>query len=67
MVIINALSLTKIIIDIAVKYHRFPDSIITDRRLLFISKFWSSLFFFFEIKRRLSTAFYSQTDGQTKR
>ena len=38
----------------------------TDRDSLFTSRFWSLLCYFLEVKRRLSTAFYSQTDGQTK-
>ena len=31
-----------------------------------MSKFWFSLYYFLKIKRRLSTAFYPQTNGQTK-
>ena len=31
-----------------------------------MSKFWSLLCYFFSIKRRLSTAFHPQTDGQTE-
>ena len=38
----------------------------TDRGLLFTSKFWSLFCYFFEIKQRLLTAFHPQTDGQTK-
>ena len=44
-----------------------PDSIVSDRGSVFMSKFWSSLCYFLSIKRRLSTAFYPQTDGQTER
>ena len=39
----------------------------SDRGLLFTSKFWLSLCYFLGIKRRLSTAFHPQKDGQTKR
>ena len=39
----------------------------TDRGSLFTSKFWSSLCYFLGVKRRLSTAFHPQTDGQTER
>ena len=66
-VIINAPGLAEVIIDVVVRHYGFPDSIITDRRAIFTSKFWSLLCYFFGIKRRLSTAFHSQTDGQTKR
>ena len=64
---INTPGPAKIIIDVVVCHHGFPDSIITDRGSLFTSKFWSSLCFFLCIKHRLSTAFHPQTDGQTKR
>ena len=64
---INTPGLTEVIIDVIVKYHGLPGSIVTSRGLLFISKFWSLLCYFFDIKRRLFTAFYLQTNGQTKR
>ena len=66
-VTIDALELAKIILDMVVRHHGLPDSIVSDRGSLFISKFWSSLCYFLGIKWRLSTAFYPQTDGQTKR
>ena len=43
------------------------DSIVSDRGSLFISKFWSALYFYLKIKQKLSTTFHSQTDGQTER
>lgn len=49
------------------RHHGAPASIVTDRGTLFTSKFWSSLCFYLRIKRRLSTAFHPQTDGQTER
>ena len=66
-VTINASGLAEVIINMVVRHHGLPDSIVTDRELLFTSKFWSSLCYFLGIKRRLSTAFYLQTNGQTKR
>lgn len=55
--------LAKVIIDMVVQYHDFPNSIISDCRAIFISKFWSSLWYFFDIKKQLSTLFHLQTDG----
>ena len=66
-VTINAPGLAEVIIDVVVRHHGLPDSIVTDRGLLFTSKFWSSLCYFLGIKQKLSTAFHPQTDGQTKR
>ena len=64
---IDASSFTEIIIDVEVRHHGLPDSIVTNRRSLFTSKFWSSLCYFLGIKQRLFTAFHPQTDGQTER
>ena len=66
-VTINAPGLAEVIIDMVVRHHGLPNLIITNRGLLFASKFWSSLCYFLDIERRLSTAFYPQTDGQTER
>ena len=66
-VTINAPGLAEVILDVVVWHHGLPDSIVSDRDSLFISKFWSSLCYFLGIKRRLSTAFHPQTDGQTER
>ncbi len=64
---IDAPDLVEVIINVVVHYHGVPELIVTDWYLLFISKFWSSLYYFLGIKRKLSTAFHPQTDGQTQR
>ena len=64
---IDTLDLAKVIIDVVVRHHGLPDSIITDQGSLFTSKFWSLLCYFLGIKKKLSTNFHSQTNGQTKR
>ena len=66
-VTIDAPELVEVIIDVVIRHHGLPDSIVTDRGSLFTSKFWSSLCYFLGVKRRLSTAFHPQTDGQTER
>ena len=65
-VTIDTPGLAEVIIDVVVRHHGLPDSIISDRGAIFTSKFWSSLCYFLGIKRRLSTAFHPQTDGQTE-
>ena len=66
-VTIDALGFTEIIINVVVRHHNLPDSIVTNRELLFTSKFWLSLCYFLDIKRKLSTAFHPQTEKQTKK
>ena len=66
-VTINAPGLAEVIINVVVRYHDLPNSIITNWGSFFTSKFWSLLCYFLGIKRRLSTAFYLQIDGQTER
>ena len=60
---IDTPDLAKVIIDIVIQHYGLPDSIITDRGSLFTLKFWSLLCYFLGIKKRLSTAFYPQTDS----
>ena len=66
-VTIDAPGLAQVIINMVVQHHGLPNSIVSDRGLLFTSKFWSSLCYFLNIKRRFSTAFYPRTDSQTER
>ncbi len=66
-VTIDAPGLEEVIIDVVVCHHGVPESIVTDRDSLFTSKFWSSICYFLGIKRKLSTAFHPQIDGQTER
>ena len=48
-VTIDTPGLTEVIINVTVCYYRIPESIVTDQGLLFISKFWSSLYYFLGI------------------
>ena len=66
-VIIDALSLDEVMIDVVVRHHGLSDLIVTNRGLLFTSKFYLLLYYFLGIKQKLFTAFYPQTDGQTKK
>ena len=64
---IDAPELADTLIKAWVKDFGLPDSIVSDRGSVFTAKFWSSLCYYLKIKRRLSTAFHPQTDGQTER
>lgn len=64
---IDVPSLVKVIINAIIRYHGFPDSIVSDQGSVFILKFWLLLCFFFGIKRYLFIYFYPQTDGQIER
>jgi hypothetical protein len=64
---IDAATLANIFHDRIVMKFGTPASIVTDRDSLFTSHFWSSLCFYMKARRRLSTAFHPQTDGQTER
>ena len=62
-VTIDAPGLVEVILDMVVCHHSLPDSIVTDRGFFFIAKFWLSLCYFLDIKRKLSTKFHPQIDS----
>ena len=55
---IDVLGLAEVIIEVVIQYYGLPDSIISDHEAIFTSKFWSSLYYFFGIKKWLSTTFH---------
>ena len=57
-VTIDAPELAKIILYVIVQYHNLLNWIMTDKGLLFTSKFSLLLCYFLDINQRLSTAFY---------
>lgn len=62
-IIINILDLAKVILDVVIQHHDSPDLIMSDWESVFISKFWSMLYYFFRMKQKLSTTFHPQTHG----
>ena len=44
-----------------------PENLVSDRGTVFTSEFWSSFCYLLGTRRRLSTAYHPQTDGQTER
>ncbi len=66
-VTVNVSGQVEVIINVVGHHHGVSESIVMDQGSLFISKFWSFLYYFLGIKRKLSTAFHPQIDGQTER
>jgi hypothetical protein len=64
---ITATEVADILIDAVFTCYGFPAGIVSDRDPRFTSEFWSELCYYAKVKRRLSTAFHPQTDGQTER
>ncbi|MBW0505753.1 hypothetical protein O181_045468 [Austropuccinia psidii MF-1] len=64
---ITALQLAQIFISHVFSKHGLPVSIVSDRRSLFVSSFWSNLCQNLKIARDLSTSFHPETDGKTER
>ena len=48
------------------KLHELPEEIISDHNPKFTSYFWATLMEILGVSQKLSTAFYSETDDQTK-
>ena len=47
--------------------HGLPNTVVSNHRLVFTSNFLGELYKLLGIKRKMSTAFHPQTDGQTER
>jgi hypothetical protein len=63
----TAKDLSRVFLREIIANHGTPEEIISDRDKLFTSKFWTTLMALLGTKRRMSTAFHPQTDGQTER
>lgn len=64
---LRAPELAWLFLDRIFKYHGLPESIISDRGSLFVSKFWSELCKQLQITPRTSTAYHPRTNGLTER
>lgn len=53
-------------IKTVVKLHGLPKSIILDRDLIFLSRFWQKFFKMLGTQLKMSSIYHPQTDGQTK-
>jgi transposase InsO family protein len=63
----TAIQLAHVLKDRLIRDHGIPKTIISDRDKLFTSNYWATLMAEIGIKRKLSTAYHPQTDGQTER
>jgi transposase InsO family protein len=63
----TAEQLARVFLDRIIRYHGIPESIISDRDKLFTSNYWTTLLAAIGTKKKLSTAYHPQTDGQTER
>ena len=63
----SAPAMARLFLDHVFRLHGLPDTVISDRGPQFISAFWEHLTSSLGIRRKLSTAYHPQTDGQTER
>jgi hypothetical protein len=64
---ITAPELADVFMNTIFKDYGVPAGIVSDRGPQFTSEFWGTFMFYLKVRRRLSTAFHPQTDGQTER
>lgn len=66
MTTINAAELAEVFHSKIVCRYGTPDGVVSNWGSVFTSAFWSAVCFYSKIKRRLSTVFHPQTNGQTE-
>ena len=64
---LKAPDLAWLFLDRIFKHHGLPESIVSDRGSLFVSRFWTELCKQLQIRPRPSTAYHPRTNGLTER
>nr|KYP42009.1 Retrotransposable element Tf2 [Cajanus cajan] len=62
----TAYKVAELFVSMFCKHHGLPKSIVSDRDLIFMSRFWSDLFKFSGTLLRMSSSYHPQSDGQTE-
>lgn len=62
----SALTVARLFLDMVVKIHGMPRSLVSDCDPLFVSHLWQELFRSSGTQLRMSSAYHPQSDGQTK-
>jgi transposase InsO family protein len=63
----SAKQVAQVVLDMVVRLHGMPQSIVSDRDRIFTSNFWKELFKLYYTTLVTSTAYHPQTDGQSER
>ncbi|CDJ56293.1 Retrotransposon nucleocapsid protein, related [Eimeria maxima] len=63
----SAADTVALLADRVIRYHGFPETLVSDRDPRFTSEIWEALCSRFNIRRALSSPYHPQTDGQTER
>nr|GFB37208.1 Ty3/gypsy retrotransposon protein [Tanacetum cinerariifolium]GFB37644.1 Ty3/gypsy retrotransposon protein [Tanacetum cinerariifolium] len=62
----NAAKVSEVFMDMVVKHHGIPKTIVSDRDPIFVSKFWKQLFEARRTKLNHSMTYHLHMDGHTK-
>ncbi|CDJ64475.1 OSIGBa0102O13.1 protein, related [Eimeria necatrix] len=63
----TAADTVELLADRLIRYHGFPEVLISDRDPRFQSDLWQQLCHRFDVKRAMSSSYHPQSDGQTER